>query len=131
MSKYISLLACRICCLRHGIGAENGAVLEDWMLLLRSAAISSDAASRVPRYTSYIEELAHERRRKDNLLEHCGLHCHRVPLVQHLFNQLGWSDHTQTIHEFQTSHIHHVKVLLQRRLGHVAEIVLQCVEKRL
>jgi hypothetical protein len=33
MSKYISLLECRIPCLRHGIGAASGAVVGAWILL--------------------------------------------------------------------------------------------------
>jgi hypothetical protein len=32
ISKYISLLECRIPCLRHGIGAASGAVVGAWIL---------------------------------------------------------------------------------------------------
>jgi hypothetical protein len=39
MSKYISLLECRIPCLRHGIGAARGAVVGAWILLM-SASVS-------------------------------------------------------------------------------------------
>jgi hypothetical protein len=84
MSKYISLVECRIPGLRHGMGAVKGALVGDWMLPHQLMQKDFD----LRRDTCDAQEFPHERWWENNLFQHGGFHRHRMTFVQHLLDKL-------------------------------------------
>lgn len=66
-----------------------------------------------PRDTRDRQQLSHQRRRQDDLLQHVGLHRHRMTFIQHFFNE----------------HVDRVKVVSYGRLGNIAEVGSQGFEE--